>query len=378
MTDFVLKEFIGNNIEQELESIGFDKAYQSKAADKFRYKNIKIYSLSVAQANILKQTALIFGADCAVNREVITGRAEKSDVILCGSFSQLRKIAQKLQSQPFRLAKLGEDILSLLETPKKKQTKLAGILNVTPDSFSDGGKYINSDDAIKHLAELIEDGADIVDIGAESTRPGALPVSANEQILRLKPILNFIQKENLKIPISIDTRSSEVADFALNTGASIINDVSGFDYDVRLADIISSYNAGVILQHSNGTPDVMQNNPVYANVMEDIYFSLKNKIEFAKSKNIQKIIIDPGIGFGKTKEDNLMILSRFQEFSTLGCPIMLGVSRKSFLGVMEDDNNLKDTLTLAVSYPLMAAGVDYLRVHNIKLHKSLLTKILST
>ena len=378
MADFVLKEFIGNNIEQELESIGFDKAYQSKAADKFRYKNIKIYSLSVAQANILKQTALIFGADCAVNREVITGRAEKSDVILCGSFSQLRKIAQKLQCQPFRLAKLGEDILSLLETPKKKQTKLAGILNVTPDSFSDGGKYINSDDAIKHLAELIEDGADIVDIGAESTRPGALPVSANEQILRLKPILNFIQKENLKIPISIDTRSSEVADFALNTGASIINDVSGFDYDVRLADIISSYNAGVILQHSNGTPDVMQNNPVYANVMEDIYFSLKNKIEFAKSKNIQKIIIDPGIGFGKTKEDNLMILSRFQEFSTLGCPIMLGVSRKSFLGVMEDDNNLKDTLTLAVSYPLMAAGVDYLRVHNIKLHKSLLTKILST
>ena len=378
MADFVLKEFIGNNIEQELESIGFDKAYQSKAADKFRYKNIKIYSLSVAQANILKQTALIFGADCAVNREVITGRAEKSDVILCGSFSQLRKIAQKLQCQPFRLAKLGEDILSLLETPKKKQTKLAGILNVTPDSFSDGGKYINSDDAIKHLAELIEDGADIVDIGAESTRPGALPVSANEQILRLKPILNFIQKENLKIPISIDTRSSEVADFALNTGASIINDVSGFDYDVRLADIISSYNAGVILQHSNGTPDVMQNNPVYANVMEDIYFSLKNKIEFAKSKNIQKIIIDPGIGFGKTKEDNLMILSRFQEFSTLGCPLMLGVSRKSFLGVMEDDNNLKDTLTLAVSYPLMAAGVDYLRVHNIKLHKSLLTKILST
>ena len=378
MTDFVLKEFIGNNIEQELESIGFDKAYQSKAADKFRYKNIKIYSLSVAQANILKQTALIFGADCAVNREVITGRAEKSDVILCGSFSQLRKIAQKLQSQPFRLAKLGEDILSLLETPKKKQTKLAGILNVTPDSFSDGGKYINSDDAIKHLAELIEDGADIIDIGAESTRPGALPVSANEQILRLKPILNFIQKENLKIPISIDTRSSEVADFALNTGASIINDVSGFDYDVRLADIISSYNAGVILQHSNGTPDVMQNNPVYANVMEDIYFSLKNKIEFAKSKNIQKIIIDPGIGFGKTKEDNLMILSRFQEFSTLGCPIMLGVSRKSVLGVMEDDNNLKDALTLAVSYPLMAAGVDYLRVHNIKLHKSLLAKILST
>ena len=378
MTDFVLKEFIGNNIEQELESIGFDKAYQSKAADKFRYKNIKIYSLSVAQANILKQTALIFGADCAVNREVITGRAEKSDVILCGSFSQLRKIAQKLQSQPFRLAKLGGDILSLLETPKKKQTKLAGILNVTPDSFSDGGKYINSDDAIKHLAELIEDGADIIDIGAESTRPGALPVSANEQILRLKPILNFIQKENLKIPISIDTRSSEVADFALNTGASIINDVSGFDYDVRLADIISSYNAGVILQHSNGTPDVMQNNPVYANVMEDIYFSLKNKIEFAKSKNIQKIIIDPGIGFGKTKEDNLMILSRFQEFSTLGCPIMLGVSRKSVLGVMEDDNNLKDALTLAVSYPLMAAGVDYLRVHNIKLHKSLLAKILST
>ena len=373
MTNFVLKEFLGNNIEQELELIGFDKAYRSKAADKFRYKNIKIYSLNLAQANILKQTALIFGADCAVNREVITGKVEHSDVILCGSYSQLKKIAQKLQNQPFRLSKLGEDILSLLAPHKQAQTKLAGILNVTPDSFSDGGKYIAPKDAINHLMALINDGADIVDIGAESTRPGALAVDAKTQIERLRPILEYVQKEKLDIPISIDTRSSEVADFALNNGASIINDVSGFDYDIKLADVVSSYNAAVIIQHSKGTPDIMQINPAYNNVVEEIYFSFKNKIEYAKSRNINNIIIDPGIGFGKSSEDNFNILNRFKEFSSLQCPIMLGISRKRFLG--GDDIDVKDALSLAVSYPLIKSGVDYLRVHNVKLHKTLIENL---
>ncbi len=375
MTNFVLKEFLGNNIEQELELIGFDKAYRSKAADKFRYKNIKIYSLNLAQANILKQTALIFGADCAVNREVITGKVEHSDVILCGSYSQLKKIAQKLQNQPFRLSKLGEDILSLLAPHKQAQTKLAGILNVTPDSVSDGGKYLAPKDAINHLMSLIDDGADIVDIGAESTRPGSFGVDAKTQIERLRPILEFIVKENLNVPISIDTRSSEVADFALNNGASIINDVSGFDYDIKLADAAAKYNASVIIQHSNGTPDVMQNNPEYKNIMEEIFFSLKTKIELAESKNIRNIIIDPGIGFGKSRLDNFTILDRFEELRGLNRPVLIGISRKSLLGVKDCDNGLKDSLSLALSYPLIKAGVDYLRVHNVKLHKTLIENL---
>ena len=377
MSEFLIKEIVGKNIESELESIGFDSVYRQKAADKFQYRNIKIYNLTPAQANILKQTALIYGSDCAVHRDVITGKIDKSDAILCGSVSQLKKIVKKLQNQPFKLGKLGEEIESLIERKVVRATKIAGILNVTPDSSSDGGRYLKPQDAIEHFVSLIRDGADIIDIGAESTRPGALAVDSKTQIDRLKPILNFALKENLKIPISIDTRDSETADFALNNGASIINDVSGFDYDSKLADVVSKYNAGIIIQHSKGTADIMQKDPVYNNLIDDIYFSLKKKIEFAKSKNIHNIIIDPGIGFGKTREDNFTILERFREFTSLNYPIMLGVSRKSFLGVKEEDNDTKDALTLAVSYPLIMSGVDYLRVHNVKLHKTLLSNFLS-
>ena len=255
---------------------------------------------------------------------------------------------------------------------KKNKTKLAGILNVTPDSFSDGGKYIEPEDAIKHLTEMIEDGADMIDIGAESTKPYSKPVSAEEQISRLTPILKFVQKENIKTPISIDTRSAEVADFVLNNGASVINDVSGFDYDSKMPEIIARYSAGVIVQHSKGNPENMQDSPVYENLIDEIFFSLKSKIELAESKGIKNIIIDPGIGFGKTKENNFEILNRIDEFFALNRPVMAGVSRKSLLGVNNDNNDLKDSLSLAVSYPLILKGVDYLRVHNVKLHKSIL------
>ena len=372
MREFVLKEVVNTDIEAELHNIGFDEGYCAKASDKFRYKNFKIYNLTPEQANILKQTALSLGADCGTHREVIRGKIEFSDAILGGSFSQLKKISDKLKLQPFGLKVLGEEIGKMLAQKSKKQTKLVGILNITPDSFSDGGKYIEPVDAQKHLIELIQDGADIIDIGAESTRPGAKEVGQAEQISRLKPILSFIQKENIKTPISIDTRSSEVADFVLNNGAGIINDVSGFDYDTKLAEVVSRYNAGVIIQHSNGIPQTMQENPQYNNVIEDIFFTLKNKIEYADSIGIKNIIIDPGIGFGKTKENNFEILERIEEFYALNCPIMLGVSRKRLLDVKEDDNELKDALTLAISYPLIKSGVDYLRVHNVKFHKSLL------
>lgn len=374
MKEFVIKEISGNNIEFELESIGFDSAYKYKASDKFRYKNLKIYDLTVAQANILKQTALIFGADCAVNRDVVTGKAEKNNVILCGSWSQLKKIAQKLKNQPFKLGVLAENILSFLVN-KNRSTKLAGILNITPDSFSDGGKYFEPEAAIKKLLSLIEDGADIVDIGAESTKPGSNAVEAEEQIRRLKPVLDFIQKENIKTPISIDTRSATVADYALNNGATIINDVSGFDFDPELPEVVANYSATVILQHSQGTPDIMQDSPSYTNLIEEVYFSLKSKIELAKAIGIENIIIDPGLGFGKTGAHNFEILDRIQEFHSLGYPVILGVSRKSFLDVSNESDEVKDALTLAVSYPLIKSGVDYLRVHNLRLHRKLLKLI---
>ena len=372
MSNFLLRQVEYNNIQEELASIEFDFSYRNKIAEKFRHKNIKIYNLSLAQANILKQTALIFGADCAINRNVITGNIEKSDVILCGSYSQLLKISEKLKSQPFKLAILAKEIEDFLKLSLRK-TKIVGILNVTPDSFSDGGLYNEPQAAIKKLVELFEDGADMVDIGAESTRPNSVAVNSEEQIKRLKPVLEFIQKEfNGKLPISVDTRSSDVADFALNLGVNIINDVSGAEYDPKILNVVSKYNAGIILQHSKGTPN---SEPVYTNLIDEIFSGLKNKVDYAKEAGINNIIIDPGIGFGKSRLDNLKILDSIDDFYGLNCPVMIGISRKRILGIPTSEISLKDALTLAYSYPLIEKKVDFLRVHNVKMHKTFINSL---
>lgn len=370
MENFIIKNIANSDIVSELEKIGYDSSYRHVAAEKFEYKTIKIYDLNPAQANILKQTALSTGTDCATARDVITGKAEISNAILTGSISELKKIAQKLEHQPFGLKTLGQLILEEL-MQRKVTTKLAGIVNVTPDSFSDGGEYFAPEAAIAHAMQLVEDGADMLDIGAESTRPFSEAVPAEEQINRLKPVLKKISE--LQIPISVDTRSSAVAEFALNNGASVINDVSGFDFDTSMPEVIGKYNAGVIIQHSKGTPQDMQINPTYKDVVEDIYFSLAKKVNLAQSKGITNIIVDVGIGFGKTQQDNFELLNRIEEFYSLKLPVMVGVSRKSLLGLQNStDNNLKDAMTLAISYPLIQKKVDFLRVHNVKLHKQLL------
>lgn len=372
MSNFLLRQVEYNNIQEELASIEFDSSYRNKIAEKFRHKNIKIYNLSLAQANILKQTALIFGADCAINRNVITGNIEKSDVILCGNYSQLLKISEKLKSQPFKLAILAKEIEDFLK-PSLRKTKIVGILNVTPDSFSDGGLYNEPQAAIKKLVELFEDGADMVDIGAESTRPNSVAINSEEQIKRLKPVLEFIQKEfNGKLPISVDTRSSDVADFALNLGVNIINDVSGAEYDPKILNVVSKYNAGIILQHSKGTSNA---EPVYTNLIDEIFSGLKNKIDYAKEAGINNIIIDPGIGFGKSRLDNLKILDSIDDFYGLNCPVMIGISRKRILGIPTSEISLKDALTLAYSYPLIEKKVDFLRVHNVKMHKTFINSL---
>ena len=374
MNDFVLKEIETDKIEKELEKIGFDKSYKDRAADKFNYKNIKIYSLTPVQANILKQTALSVGADCATHREVITSKAEKSDCILGGSISQLKKIAEKLTFQPFGLKFLSEKILSFVETKKYGKTKIVGILNLTPDSFSDGGEFLDYDKAKEHFEYMFSSGADIIDIGAESTKPYSTRVSDETQIDRILPVLKFAQENGFDIPISIDTRSAKVAEECIKNGASIINDVSGFDYDENMADVIAKYGVKVILQHSKGEPQNMQDNPVYESLMDEIYLKLNEKIDFALLKGIKKenIIVDPGIGFGKAREDNFEIIKRIKEFYGLGCEVMLGLSRKSLLNMADYDNEMKDIFTVALNTLAIEKKVDYIRVHNVYLHKKLL------
>lgn len=377
MHDFILREIKDTDIEKEINAIGFDKSYSHKAKEKFEYKNIKIYSLTPAMANILKQTALSVGCDCATHREVITGKIENSNCILGGSVSQIKKTAEKLKFQPFGLKELGKKLENscppLAGGPKsmisRRGTKLVGILNLTTNSFSDGGMYNDFEKAKEHLLELISDGADIIDIGAESTKPYSSPVSPKEQLEKLLPIIDFAKNKTI---ISIDTRSAIVAEECINAGANIINDVSGFDYDEKMVDVIAKHNIPIIIQHSQGTPETMQNSPHYNNLIEDIFLNLKKKIDFAHSKNIKNIIIDPGIGFGKTKEDNFEIIKRIEEFQSLNCPIMLGISRKSLLDMPNADNLAKDIYTTAINALAIERNVDYIRVHNIKMHRKLI------
>lgn len=370
MHDFVLREIITDNIKPEIDFIGFDKSYSAKVCDKFKYKNIKIYDLTPAQANIIKQTALTVGADCATHREVITGKIEKSSCILGGSVSQLKKISEKLKFQPFGLKFLAE---KLLETKQEASaTKIMGVLNLTDNSFSDGGEFLETEKAVSHLNQMINDGADIIDIGAESTKPYSMPVSAEVQLARILPVLE--KAKEVDIPISIDTRSAEVAEKCILAGASIINDVSGLMYDEQMADVIAKYGVDVIIQHSNGTPETMQESPHYENLMDEIFLDLHKKISFALSKGISrnKITIDPGIGFGKTREDNFEILRRIGELHSLGCPVLLGVSRKSMLNMPDEDNFTKDVFTAALNTLAVERKVDIIRVHNVKLHKQLI------
>lgn len=367
MKDFILREISYSDIELELSNIGFDSSYKKYAKNKYEYINIKIYSLTPAQANIIKQTALSTGADCATHRDVITGRVDSSNCIIGGSVSEICKISEKLLCQPFGLNQLGIQLKSFVVDKSFKVPKIVGILNLTENSFSGDGVGDDIDKAIMKINQLIEDGAHIIDIGAESTKPYSKPISDKEQLKRLLSIINYAKD---KITLSIDTRSAVVADECIEAGANIINDVSGFDYDSGMIDVIAKHNCPVVIQHSKGTPENMQDCPFYNDVIEEIFIFLKQKCDLASSKGIENIIVDPGIGFGKSRENNFEIIRRIKEFKSLGYPVMLGISRKSFLNL--DNNEEKDVYTTVFNALATERNVDFLRVHNVKMHKTLI------
>lgn len=378
--------------KKDLEKIGFDKSYIHKGIEKHKFNSIKIQNLTCAQANIIKQTALSLGTDCAVHREVITGRIEYSDCILSGSINQLKKIAQKLELQPFNLKQLSTELIDLLDTNIEKinirtkvinweKTIIMGILNITPDSFSDGGKYNTLEKSLEHYRELVINGADIIDIGGESTRPYAQTISPEEEQQRILPIIQEIRKFDTNTLISVDTRNSQTAKLAIEAGADIINDVSATEWDSNMINIAIEKNCPIILNHSQGTPITMQNNPEYKDVVEDIYnyFLEKTKILINKGINPQNIIIDPGIGFGKTTEQNIEIIKRIEEFKSLKFPILVGHSRKSFIKETINSTNIDDLdyATAQISQDLITKGVNILRVHNVKIY-NLMNKIINS
>lgn len=242
---------------------------------------------------------------------------------------------------------------------------IMGILNVTPDSFSDGGRFFSPEAAYRHAAEMVEAGADILDVGAESTRPGAKAVDAEEEWRRLQPVLQKITR-HLKVTISVDTYKAETARRAIAEGADIINDISGLSFDPQMAEVVAQANVPVILMHIKGTPRNMQKNPRYQNLMEELYYFMYRQIQYANQRGISRIIIDPGIGFGKRLEDNFEIIRRLREFSVFGHPILLGPSRKSFIGLELDlppEERLMGT-SAAVAIGIWN-GAKILRVHDV-------------
>lgn len=253
-----------------------------------------------------------------------------------------------------------------LETGRR--TLLMGVLNVTPDSFSGDGVYHNPEAAAQRARQMVADGADIIDVGGESTRPGAEPVNAEEEMKRVLPVIERLAAE-LNVPLSVDTYKAAVARAAVQAGASIINDITGLRGDPEMARVAAACDAGLVLMHIQGTPRTMQQNPTYADLIGDISAYLRGSMALAQQHGVdaERIVIDPGIGFGKTLEHNLQILRCLREFQRLGRPILIGTSRKSFIGkVLDLPVEQRLCGTAAAVAIAIAHGADVVRVHDVK------------
>ncbi len=368
---------------EELARIGVDKSGINIMALKSIHLALKISGVDARAANIIKQEMLARGGEAALARGVYDLKSKETDVILMGTFLQYESFLKKLTDQPFGLKSLADEISRILEKTKQttstiswknytlefgKRTLIMGVLNVTPDSFADGDRFNSPDKAVSHALQMAEDGADIIDVGGESSRPGAEAVDTEKELERVIPVIERLA-EKIKIPISIDTYKSEVAKKAIEAGASMVNDISGLRTDKNMVGLVSEYGVPVIIMHMKGTPRDMQDNPHYKSLIDEISQFLNRRAEFAQNNGIkcEHIIIDPGIGFGKTVDHNLLILKRLAEFKSLGYPVLVGTSRKSFIGQTLDipvQERLEGTAA-TVAYSI-AQGADIVRVHDVK------------
>ncbi|MCD6407910.1 dihydropteroate synthase [bacterium] len=258
--------------------------------------------------------------------------------------------------------KIRDEILQI------KRPFIMGILNVTPDSFYDGGRYFNFDKAIERAKEMEKEGADIIDVGGESSRPGSEPVSEEEEIRRVVPVIKTLVDE-LNIPVSCDTYKSKVAEKAIESGAKIINDISAFRFDEKLFDVVKNSGCGYVLMHMKGTPRDMQKSPYYEDVIGEIHRFFEEKIKFIAENGmeIERVVIDPGIGFGKRVEDNLMILKNLDRFTDFNRPILIGTSRKSFIGkILDVDTEERMEGTISSNVYSLLKGARIFRVHDVK------------
>lgn len=372
------------DIASEMERIGVFPEGIRIMEKKGVFRVILLEHVSLKQAIIIKQEMLSKGGDAAVSAKVASLAGDFTDILLMGTTGQLRNAANGLMRQPFGLLEIAEEILEVLDAHEPSvgrvlqlgrhtltlgsKTYIMGILNTTPDSFSDGGTHMTAEAALEHAWRLVEEGADLIDIGGESTRPGSAPTPSADEIRRVVPVIEGLGRD-FPVPISVDTYKSEVAEAALAAGAHMINDISALTMDPRLGEIVAKAKVPIILMHMKGRPKDMQENPEYESVVSEVARFLRASVARAEEYGIssENILIDPGIGFGKTCAHNLELLRRLAELKSLGYPILLGPSRKSFigrtLGLSVDDRVEGTAATVALA---IASGVDIVRVHDVK------------
>ena len=385
---FNVRRILTENIKDEIKKIGFSPSYLDFGVLKHKFLNIKVYNLKPEAATIIKQTALSSNCDAAIHRGVLDHSEAVSDLILSGTIAQLQTVSEKLKSQQFSLDKISDEILKQIQIFEKEgaqntdgafRPKIMGILNITEDSFSDGGLFLKPFDAIEYCYKMIQDGVNIIDIGAESTRPMAKPVDSSVEIRRITPVIKELKQDSVfkDIKISIDTRNADTARVMWDFGADIINDVSGLTYDPDMTKTIKETGLNVVIMHSRGTPKDMDNLCQYKDTAEEVYFELVKRVQKAVESGVQpdKIIVDPGFGFAKNSEQNFELVKKIEEFKSLGFPILAGLSRKRFVksiitdvsadGAKAHNNKTLDDLTAQLSFYFALKKIDIIRVHNV-------------
>ncbi len=371
-------------LKDEMRRIGVDPYGIKLMGPKGLSRIVKISALPTFAANLLKQEMLSLGGDVALMRAALTGGTRLTDCLVIATLTQLSRLREKLRRQPFGLGKLGDAIVRAVGNFDRdrfcvdaagrrivlSRPLVMGILNVTPDSFSGDGLWaLRRDPAalLERARRMVGDGAAILDIGGESSRPGARAVSLKEEMGRVLPTLRALAKA-LRVPLSIDTTKPEVAAAALDAGAVIVTDISGLrSRDMRR--VVKRFKAAAIVMHMRGNPRTMQANPVYGRVVEDIVCSLQGALCAAADEGIDpgRLFVDPGICFGKTAAHNFQILKNLGELRTLGRPVVVGVSRKSFIGsILGKAPQERLAGSIAAAVLAAAAGAKVLRVHDVK------------
>ncbi|MGB9745096.1 MAG: dihydropteroate synthase [Desulfurella sp.] len=349
-----------------------------------------IYDCDFYIANIIKQEALSCGIDACVSKDTITAKTAKTDCLVFGDIKRLYKFSNKLKIQNFKdLRELGEKLNNQLDAyfgeflwkvgekifDLKKNYIIMGILNVTPDSFYDGGKYDTVSKALFRCEQILNEKADIVDIGAVSTRPFSETVPVEEEKKRLFPVLEAIKKRFPQIILSVDTFNSSVAKEAFEYDVSIINDISGFTFDEKMSECILDCNYSCVIMHIKGKPKTMQENPIYQNLITEINDFFENAMSKLLKNNFdkKKIVLDPGIGFGKTLNHNIDIIKNIESFKVFGRPILVGLSRKSFIGnILNKDVNERLFGTIGANVASYFNGARIFRVHDVAANKEAL------